>query len=118
MKHILVIDDDTNLSEIVATILREAGYSVVIVTTAQMLYREVMKHTPNLILMDYRLPEEDGAVITRKLRRDKQTAGIPVIMISADHTAERVAKDIGIEGYFAKPFDVEQLILRIDTLTS
>ncbi len=118
MKHILLVDDDTYLAELVALLLRDAGFSVVTVTTATMAYRELTRTTPNLILMDYMLPEEDGAMITIKLRQDRKTARIPVIMVSADHRAKRIAQDIGADGYFPKPFDVEKLIKCISKLTS
>ena len=76
------------------------------------------KHQPDLVLLDLHLPDVQGIDVLRRLRRDPRTAQVPVIVVSADATAESVAK-LNAEGarlYLTKPIDVDQLIGAVDQI--
>lgn len=109
-KKILLVDDDKTILEAVHILLTGEGYDVKVISDGRFIENEIEKEFPNLILLDYRLPGKDGWLITKELKKNKNTKSIPVIMISADNTVKKVAKDVGVDAFLAKPFDIDNLI--------
>jgi DNA-binding response OmpR family regulator len=110
---ILVVEDDQATAGMVAQVLHDAGYAVTWTSGpgAPGLARQMH---PHVILLDIHMPDMDGVEVRRRLCADPQTAGIPVIAFSAGcnlrvHAAALVADD-----YLAKPFDVDDLLLRVE----
>jgi two-component system, OmpR family, alkaline phosphatase synthesis response regulator PhoP len=81
--HILVVDDEPDLLELVHYTLTRAGYQVCCVKSGEEALTQVQTRLPDLIVLDLLLPGVDGLEICKHLKRDPQTAAIPIIMLTA-----------------------------------
>lgn len=118
MALIYVVEDDKSIQEIESFALANVGYRVEGFGTA-LEFREAMKkELPDLILLDVMLPDEDGLSIVKRLRADKETVMIPVLMVTAKTTELDKVKglDIGADDYMTKPFGIMELISRVKAL--
>lgn len=116
MKNILVIDDDKDILDAITFVLESDGYSVT--TSEKGDYAENLifqQHLPDLIILDVLLSGKDGRVICKKLKSQKETKSIPIIMVSAHPNAEKTVKEAGADSFLAKPFDIESLLENIHT---
>lgn len=113
-ENILVVDDEESIRELIVYNLESAGYSV---ATADDGHRALaaVNHKTNLIVLDLMLPGVDGLEICRRLKGDKKTASIPIIMLTAKN--EEIDKILGLEmgadDYLTKPFSPRELLARI-----
>ncbi len=114
--NILIIDDEPNNLRVLSTILRDRGYEARAVLTGNMALKAVKFSPPDLILLDIMMPEMDGYEVCKVLKNDASTREIPVIFLSAKDQGIDKAKAFGAGGvdYIAKPFQVEELLARID----
>jgi CheY-like chemotaxis protein len=105
--HILVVDDDPCAADVASTILRRAGFDVVLVGDGESALKVVHEIPPRLILLDLHLPGIDGCEVCRRLKADEVTHHIPVVVISADRTRESVlrALEAGADDFLVKPID-------------
>jgi CheY-like chemotaxis protein len=103
---ILVVEDDPAIATIVEETLTAEGYEVVC-TGAMGALRLARELRPEVILLDYALPGMDGAEISRRLRADRATMAIPIILMSAHPRAARPG--IPVDAELPKPFDLEAL---------
>lgn len=113
---ILLIDDDEELCEAVATYLSQHDYHVEVAHAPSVAYQSILKKQPDLILLDIMLPEEDGFEVCKKLVADTDKFGyIPIIMLTArgDVFDRVVGLEIGASDYLAKPFEPRELLARI-----
>jgi len=113
-KKVLVCDDDVDIIEIISIILGGKGYQVFSVNNSEDVKSEVSKVKPDVILMDLWLPEVGGEQATKLLKSDKETAEIPVIILSASINIQTIAQGIGADGYLSKPFETKDLIALIE----
>lgn len=114
----ILIVDDVNANLIVLTeIIRNAGYIPRPVTSARQAVSAIEALTPALIIMDISMPEIDGFMFCSMLKKNASTRDIPVIFISALNSAEDKIKGFrsGAVDFIAKPFEVEEVTLRIKT---
>jgi CheY-like chemotaxis protein len=102
--RILVVEDDPAIAALVEETLSEESYEVVPTGAADAL-RLARELRPDVILTDYAMPDMDGAEISRRLRADRATAGIPIILMSAHPPAARPRMPVDAE--LRKPFDLE-----------
>lgn len=112
---IYAVEDDPNIRELVLYALESAGFEAHGFETASELFTALKTSRPSLVLLDIMLPDEDGIAILNRLRRDKDTHSIPVIMLTAK-TGEfdRIkGLDSGADDYITKPFSVLELMSRI-----
>lgn len=118
MALIYVVEDDKNIQEIETFALTNVGYEVKGFTTAAEFYEEMEQKLPDLVLLDVMLPDEDGLTIVKKLRAQKHTVLVPIIMVTAKTTEIDKVKglDIGADDYMTKPFGVMELISRVKAL--
>ena len=112
---ILVVEDEPEIQQLIAMNLQHAGYRALRaanVPAAETLMREVL---PNMVLLDWTLPETLGVTFARRLRGDQRTADIPIIMLTARaQEADKVtALDAGVDDYITKPFSTRELLARI-----
>jgi len=114
-KHILVIDDEADLVELVIYNLKKEGFSVDSASDGETALKKVRKGTYDLLILDLMLPGIQGTELCRILRNDPKTSGIPIIMLTAK--AEEVDKIVGLEigadDYVTKPFSPRELIARV-----
>lgn len=115
MPLIYCVDDDDGIRELITCVLRSGSYETEVFDCAAPFNEAVKKRVPDLILLDIMLPDEDGFSILRRLKADKTTADVPVIMLTAK-TAEldKVnGLESGADDYICKPFGVMELLSRI-----
>lgn len=110
--HVLVVDDDARIRELLGRFLRKSGYLVTTARDAAQARRLLTGLDFDLIVLDVMMPGEDGIALTRDLRRRQET---PVLLLTAKgETADRIAGlESGADDYLAKPFDPRELLLRI-----
>ena len=111
-KHILVVDDDAGLRELLQQYLSEQGYRVDAVADGSAMERYLAEQAADLIILDLMLPGEDGLTLARKLRmRGSQ----PIIMLSArgEDIDRIIGLEVGADDYLAKPFNPRELLARI-----
>lgn len=118
MPLIYCVEDDDGIRELITCVLRSGNYDVMVFDSAAPFNETIKKKTPDLILLDIMLPDEDGMSILRRLKANRDTADVPVIMLTAK-TAEldRVnGLESGADDYICKPFGVMELLSRIKTV--
>jgi two-component system phosphate regulon response regulator PhoB len=117
-KQILVVEDERPIREMIAFGLRRAGFEVREAADARSGRAEVANKRPDLLLVDWMLPDTSGLEFTRALKRDRETSELPVIMLTA--RAEEGDKVAGLEGgaddYITKPFSPRELLARINAV--
>jgi len=117
-KQILVVEDERPIREMIAFGLRRAGFEVREAADARSGRAEVANKRPDLLLVDWMLPDTSGLEFTRGLKRDRETRELPVIMLTA--RAEEGDKVAGLEGgaddYITKPFSPRELLARINAV--
>ena len=117
-KQILVVEDERPIREMIAFGLRRAGFEVREAADARSGRAEVANKLPDLLLVDWMLPDTSGLEFTRALKRDRETRELPVIMLTA--RAEEGDKVAGLEGgaddYNTKPFSPRELLARINAV--
>ena len=118
METIYIVEDDINIREIEHYALKNSGYEVEEFESGTEFFKRLENHIPKLVILDIMLPDEDGLSILAKIRADKKTAKIPVIMVTAKTTEMDKVKglDSGADDYITKPFGVMELISRVKAL--
>lgn len=118
MATIFIVEDDINIREIERYALKNSGYEVEEFESGAELFARLEKVIPSLILLDIMLPNEDGLDILGKLRANKATAELPIIMVTAKASELDKVKglDQGADDYITKPFGVMELISRVKAL--
>ena len=113
--HILVVDDEEDILELVRYNLEKDGYRIETVTTGEDALAAAGRCQPDLVVLDLMLPGVDGLDVCRKLKNEPATAGIPIIMLTAKgEDADIVAGlELGADDYVTKPFSPRVLIARI-----
>ncbi len=113
--HILVVEDELPIQELIAVNLSRAGHTVTCAAHAEAAIDCMAASLPDLILMDWMLPGMSGVDLTRHLRVDKRTDAIPIIMLTArDEERNKItALELGADDYITKPFSPRELIARI-----
>src|SRR5437764_5268862 len=115
-QKVLVVDDEPNITDLVATVLRYEGFGVEVAANGWDALRLAGEFRPDLVVLDVMLPDNDGFEVHRKLR-DRGMA-VPVIFLTArDATEDKVrGLTIGGDDYITKPFSLEELVARIRTV--
>lgn len=118
MSRILVIDDDPTIAELVSINLEMAGYDISQAEDGIKGQALALQTQPDLILLDLMLPKVDGFTVCQRLRRDKRTANIPVLMLTAlGQTQDKVdGFNAGADDYLTKPFEIEEMLVRVKAL--
>ncbi len=114
--RILVVDDEPNITDLLATALRFVGYDVAIANTGREAFEAAATFGPDLVVLDVMLPDYNGFEICERLRADGVRA--PVVFLTArDATEDKVAGlRLGADDYVTKPFSLEELIARIEAV--
>ncbi|MFV0282719.1 MAG: phosphate regulon transcriptional regulator PhoB [Castellaniella sp.] len=115
---ILLIEDEPAIQELLTINLQHAGYSVRNALDARQALEQIQQVLPDLILLDWMLPDQPGIRLARQLRGDARTHDIPLIMLTA-RSAEQDKVDgleAGADDYITKPFSPRELLARIKSL--
>jgi len=117
-KQILVVEDEKPIRDMIGFALRRAGFEVREAVDVRAARAELANRRPDLLLMDWMLPEMSGIEFTRQLKRNSDLRDLPVIMLTA--RAEESDKVAGLEGgaddYVTKPFSPRELVARINAV--
>jgi two-component system phosphate regulon response regulator PhoB len=114
-EHILVVDDEEDIIELVSYNLAKAGYRVTSVTSGEDAIKSARSKLPDLVLLDLMLPGVDGLEVCNTLKRDHRTANIPVVMLTARGEEADIVSglELGADDYITKPFSPRVLLARI-----
>jgi two-component system, OmpR family, alkaline phosphatase synthesis response regulator PhoP len=118
MARILIVEDDPDIGELVGRYLRKAGYETELVANGRAALARVRAAPPAAIVLDLMLPGMDGIEICRRLRSDRRTEAIPIIMLTAraEESERIVGLELGADDYLAKPFSPGELVARVRAL--
>ena len=111
-EQILVVEDNEKNMKLLRDVLRAKGYRTLEATTGRRAVELAAEHCPDLVLMDIQLPDIDGVEALGRLRRDRRTASIPVLAVTAQAMygdRERFLT-AGFDGYVSKPVDIVELL--------
>ena len=114
-KKILLVDDEEGFLSVIKEALEVRGFDVVTAKSAIEAGLELSSAKPDLILMDIKMPGIDGLQACAAIKKNPNTADIPIMVLSAisEETQIKRAYKIGISDYFVKPVDIEKLVNRI-----
>jgi len=112
---ILVVEDDPELQEVLALNLQNAGYRVLRASTIRQAEALVNNNLPQMVLLDWTLPDTPGLTFARRLRSEARTAAVPVIMLTGrDGESDKITGlEAGVDDYLVKPFSPRELLARI-----
>ena len=115
MAKILVVDDESNILELIKFTLEKDGHQAITATDGDEGFRLVEREVPDLIILDIMMPKIDGLEFCRRLRSNPDTNRLPIIMVSArgetiDHV---VGLELGADDYISKPFSPRELAARV-----
>ena len=113
--HILVVDDDQQICDLVQDYLQQHGFKVSVANNGRQMRRIMKDAVIDLVVLDVMLPQEDGLSLCKKLREESQ---VMVVMLSAmgEETDRIVGLEVGADDYVAKPFNPRELLARIKAL--
>ena len=115
---IFIIEDETSIIQLVQHNLEKEGFVVSSSTNGNDGLKELKKFEPNLLLLDWMLPDLSGIDVCKSLRRDKNFKNLPIIMLTAKGEEEDKVKGLesGVDDYITKPFGFNELMARIKAL--
>jgi diguanylate cyclase (GGDEF)-like protein len=117
-KKILVVDDDPNVGLLVSAVLKKYDYSVTPLSSGEQALELLRTLKPDLILLDLRMPGMDGYALCRKIRDNRATADIPIIILSgvSEVDARVNTIELGADDFITKPFDMRELRARVNRI--
>lgn len=110
-KTIYVVEDDTDIRQLVEYLLVRMGHIVVGCATLELFRKKMGLQFPDLILLDIMLPDGNGETVCRELKGDTLTSHLPILLMSANRFKETYADD-----FINKPFDIETLLHKVQDL--
>ena len=115
---VVVADDERDIVELVAIVLRRAGYQVVTAPDGEQALRLIRERAPDLCVLDGMMPGLAGFQVLREIRADQRTAGIRVLILTATVDEEREIRRHGFEpdAFMKKPFEGEALLAQVERL--
>ena len=113
--RILVVEDDSDISNMLRIYFNAQGYEVTVAVRGNDALERTRKQLPNVIVLDIMLPDIDGYEVCTRLRRTLRTSHVPIIFLTQkDERSDRIAGlELGADDYITKPFDIEELRLRV-----
>jgi DNA-binding response OmpR family regulator/DNA-binding CsgD family transcriptional regulator len=117
MSNILIVDDDLQILELIVKILKAKGYKAVVANNGRKALAVVEKTEPDLILMDWNMPEMNGLETIGHLKKNPKTAQIPIIMLTSQSSSDYVVRgfEAGAIDYIKKPIDIPELLIRVES---
>jgi len=117
-KRILVIEDETDIREMLALRLKKERFEVLEASEGMTGLKKALEEQPDLVLLDLMLPFTSGLDILRKLRNNRKSAQVPIIIVSAkgEESDIVVGLELGADDYVTKPFNMSVLLARINAL--
>ncbi len=118
MAKILVVDDDAAINELIKVNLELAYYDVITALDGNKGFALAKQEIPDLIILDVMMPEADGYTVAKRIRENEVLKDIPIIMLTALNMLQNKVKgfNIGVDDYLVKPFEMEELLVRVRAL--
>lgn len=118
MALIYIVEDDSSIREIETIALKNSGHEVWAFENAKAFYKQIEKIIPDLLILDIMLPDEDGNTIMNRLRKNRETRKLPIIMVTAKTNEIDMIRGLenGADDYIKKPFSIMELITRVKVL--
>lgn len=117
-KHIVVVEDEADLAELVAFNLRRAGYETEVCRDGATGLRRILEIVPDLAILDVMLPQMNGLQIARQMRTNPKTARTPILMLTAkaEESDQIAGLQDGADDYVTKPFSMKVLLARVEAM--
>ena len=114
-KTVLIVDDEAPIREMIAVALQMAGYQCLEAENAQTAHALIVDHQPDIILLDWMMPNVSGIELARRLKREPTSADIPIIMLTARGEEDNKIQGLeaGADDYITKPFSPRELVARL-----
>lgn len=112
-KHVLVVEDDSDILELVEYLLSANGLNVRGVGTAKKFWESLSTYTPDVIILDVMLPDGNGLELCMQLKSNDTTKDIPVVIMSANYTQRELDAKPCAQDFISKPFDVNEFVGKI-----
>lgn len=116
VKKVMVCDDDRGILDLIELIMEEAGFSVISEINSLNAISRIEKEKPDLLILDIWMPVLSGDQVLRSIKNSASIVNLPVIMYSASTEGESIAKVAGADDYIAKPFDLDELMNKVNRL--
>ncbi|HIZ28153.1 MAG TPA: response regulator transcription factor [Candidatus Adamsella sp.] len=118
MSKILIIDDDTAILELIKVNLELLGHEAITASDGVKGFALARQELPDLIILDVMMPDVDGFTVANRIRNNPSTKDIPILMLTALSMIQDKTKgfDAGVDDYLVKPFDLDELKLRVRAL--
>lgn len=115
IKHVVVVDDEPDIVELLSFHLKKAGFRVSAYLNAHRFYDSLKNSSPDLIILDLMLPDIDGLEVCKFLKRNDDYAAIPIIMLTArgDESDKIIGLELGADDYVTKPFSPREIVARV-----
>lgn len=116
--HILIVEDEAGIRQLVQDALSEKGFSVTPARNASVARAAITDQLPDIAIVDWMMPQTSGIDLIRELRRDPITQGLPIIMLTARATEDDTIQglDAGADDYLTKPFSIRELVSRVNAM--
>lgn len=117
-QKILVVDDEPDLSKLVAHHLQKEGFEPICVSNGTDALKVAAKEPLSLVILDVMMPGEDGLQVCRRLRAKEETASLPILFLTAkeEESDKVVGLELGADDYVTKPFSPKELMARVKAL--
>lgn len=117
-KHILVVDDERDLADLLVYNLQKGGFAATAVYDGRAALQAVSEHSPDLVVLDLMMPELSGTEVATRIRTTPATTNLPIIMLTAkaDELDQLLGLSIGADDYVTKPFSTKVLLARIQAV--
>lgn len=118
MKTIYILEDETGIRDALQLLLSFEDYDVRSFSTVEAFNNRDTSAVPDLFILDVMMPDGSGTDVCNQLKNEPATSGIPVMIISAHTKAEQVTKACNADMFISKPFDIDDVLVKIENLTS
>jgi two-component system, OmpR family, alkaline phosphatase synthesis response regulator PhoP len=115
---VLIVEDEQGIVHLLRSRLEPEGFQVIAANNGQEGLRAVTEARPDLVILDLTLPDLDGYEVCRRIRRQPETARLPILVLSgrAEEIDKVVMLELGADDYVTKPFNAKELVARVKTL--
>ena len=118
MYKILIVDDEKDIVDLISYNLEKDGFTTVKAYDGEFALQIIKTQKPDLIILDLMLPKMNGLHVCKSVRRNPETAGLPIIMLTAksDEVDKVTGLEVGADDYVSKPFSVKELTARVRSI--
>lgn len=117
-RKIMICDDDQGIVEMLELFLELEGFNVICEINSTNLIKRLTTHRPDLLLLDLWMPLLSGDQVIKIIRNTPEVKDLPVLILSASVDGAVIADDLGANGFIAKPFDLDEITSKINTILS